>query len=186
MSKKLKGFTLIELLVVVAIVGILSALIIPNAITAIQKAKQKQTMKDIVGVATAIADYITDHGQAPDSGNQSGPLQVGCNFINAISPTYIKRCPITDKWGDPFRVYTGSAVSTVYNIPAEEIGADDFLIVSLGSDRADGGTITFTYNRNNLAAGLYEILSMDDFKNDLINFNGSWIHAPRIMVSSRT
>ncbi len=183
MLKKARGFTLIELLIVVAIVGILSALVIPNAIVAMQKAKQKETMKQIVHIATACADYVTSVGYAPDSGNQSGALQAGSNFMTSISPFFIKVCPINDQWGNPFRVYTGTAIASVYGIPAEDVHDDDFLIVSLGRDRADGGAVNFTYQPDNLVAGLYQINSVADFNNDLINLDGSWIHAPRIILS---
>ncbi len=183
MLKRATGFTLIELLIVVAIVGILSAIIIPNAVIAIQKAKQKETMKQIVRIATACADYLTSVGYAPDSGNQSGPLQAGSNFITSISPFFLKVCPINDQWGNPYQVYTGTAVSTVYDIPAEDVFDDDFLIVSLGRDRADGGAVNFTYQPENPAAGLYQINSVADFNNDLINLNGSWLHAPRTIFS---
>jgi len=183
MLKKATGFTLIELLIVVAVVGILSAIVIPNAVVAIQKAKQKETMKQIMHIATGCADYVTSTGYAPDSGNQSGPLQAGSNLITSISPFFLKVCPINDQWGNPFRVYTGTAVSTVYDIPAEDIGVDDFLIVSLGRDRADGGAVNFTYQPDNLAAGMYQINSVADFNNDLINLNGSWLHAPRIVLA---
>ena len=179
-----KGFSLIELLIVVAIVGLLTAIFVPNALLAIQKAKQRETMKDMVGIATAVADYITDSGEAPDAGNQSGPLLADSDFVKAISPSYIRKCPIRDQWGFNFRVYSGNTVASTYGIPAGDIGPDDFLIVSLGRDGADGGTRTFTYLPDDLPSGLYDMRSMADFNNDLINLNGTWLHAPRL--TSRT
>lgn len=180
MAIRKKGFTLIELLVVIAIIGILATLLISNAMEVLQKTKQKKTMAMIVTIATACAHYVTDTGYAPAAGTQSGVLQPSSAFVQVISPVYTKTFPINDEWGHPFRIYTGKAVSTVYNIPEEEIGNDDFLIVSLGRDGKEGGTLTFTYNPNNPSAGLYTLESMADFKNDLINMNGSWLHAPQI------
>jgi len=183
MMRETRGFTLIELLIVVVVVGVLAALIIPNVMTALQKAKQKETMKQIVNIATACVDYVTNTGYAPDTGNQSGPLESGNNFINEISPNYMKVCPINDQWGNPFYVYTGTAVADVYSIPASTLRSDDFLIVSLGRDGEVGGNVSFTYQPSNPVTGLYKVSSIEDFRNDLVNLNGSWIHAPSMGAS---
>ncbi len=55
-----KGFTLIELLIVVAVIGIIAAILIPNLVDALQKAKQKSTVADIRNIGTAWMSWVTD------------------------------------------------------------------------------------------------------------------------------
>ena len=106
MFKSKKGFTLIELLIVVAIIGILAALLIPNAITAMQKAKQKATMKDVMTIATALVDHVTDNGVCPA---QAGTYASGDTFYLSLSPFYVKVLPTRDKWAGLYFIYTGGA-----------------------------------------------------------------------------
>jgi len=58
MLKKARGFELTELFAIVVVLGILAALIAPNVVATIQKAKQKSTMKDITVISTAIIEKI--------------------------------------------------------------------------------------------------------------------------------
>ena len=174
MSRKRKGFTLIEMLIVVVIVGILAALLIPQFITSIQKAKQKGTMQDMNGIAKSLIDYITDVGYVPE---QSGAMVAGSTFIEELRPFYVKAMPMMDQWGTAFYVYCGSdAIGSAGLGGVTAAGPDDFVIISYGRDRRQ---TSFSFDPMDPQSAYFELTSLPCFDQDLIIWNGSWIHAPK-------
>jgi len=186
MFKKSKGFTLIELLIVVAIIGILAALLIPNAMSALQKAKQKGTMKDIMTISTACMDYVTDNGVAPIVGAPChGVYNTTDNFYHAMCPFYVKVLPAKDQWGNDFYVYSATNVEGQYGVTTtgtgtggsggDVLGVDDFIVASNGRNNIVSGP---AYIANNPMQGFYTVNNMASFNNDLVTWNGSWIVGP--------
>ncbi len=171
---KTRGFTLIEMLIVVAIIGILAALLIPNALSAIQKAKQKGTMKDINSIAIALTDYSTDRGETPP---QSGPLAAGSPFYTALSGLYVRVLPQNDQWGTPFRVYDGSAGDSSGYAGVSGCGSDDFVVASYGRDKV---ATTIPYDPLQPSTAFFDVTGMSSFNEDLVIWNGSWIHVPKV------
>ena len=84
-----KGFTLIELLVVIAIIGILTAVVTTNLVSARARARDSRRKSDLQSISQSLRLYYSDH--------QGFPAAVG-GVIQGCSPS----CP----WGSAFKSAT--------------------------------------------------------------------------------
>lgn len=149
-----RGFTLIELLIVVAIVGVLAAIAIPNLIAALNRAKQKRTMADIRGIATAWEARAVEVGTYSPSAAWDicceEPL-VEADLDGMLVPTFIKDVTRLDGW------------SSVYDFAVNTDGSS-YMIRSYGRGGApDAEIVTGATNR---------------FDCDIVFSNGTFIQYP--------
>lgn len=128
-TRSQRGFTLIEVMVVIVILGILSALVVPNILGRAGDARVQAAKTDIAAISQALDMYKLDNSTYPttDQGLQaliSKPS--GSPEPRNWNPNgYLKKAP-TDPWNREY----------LYFSPADGV---PFEIRSLGADGREGG-----------------------------------------------
>ena len=148
-STKCSGFTLIELLVVVAIIGIISAIAIPNLLTAIDKSKQQSTIADMRSIGTALSAYHIDNDQFPNiKTSEYGGGDEFVDLLDILVPQAVTVLPTEDRFGNEFGYDTNVR--------------DSYTVESYGKDGINGLEI--------------DSESKNDFNRDLVLTDGSFTH----------
>lgn len=147
-----QGFSLIELLIVVAIIGLIAAMLIPNLLDAMQKAKQKRTMADVRIVGTAMFSWLTDQVGAAAAGagttsvdlTSYGSRKGAADLYTILVPNYIQDVPPKDGWKNPYDYYLN--VTDLHGLR----------VLAIRSKGADFASASDTYNVSSFEPTDYE------------------------------
>jgi len=133
--------------------GIISAIAIPNLLSATTKGKEKTTMGDMKAIGVAIESYMTDYYYAPVAAtiNDLKPM---------LEPFYIKVLPLKDAWGNDFLYIHGEGDTK-----------DIYSIASPGKDGVFNGWEQ---------RGYYDTTDTTTFSDDIIFSNGTFVFGPRV------
>lgn len=165
------GFTLIEILIVVAIIGVIVAILIPNLLDSLQKAKQRRTVNDVRAVGSAWFSWVTDQLSAASAGSSAQTFDWDDTWDEDLTAeelheilrrgdmNYIVAVPDKDGWGGTYEyAWSGNAAL----VPT-------FGLRSLGKDQAVGPT------PNPYPLGAFVTSNYDE---DIVWVDGNFIRFP--------
>ncbi|MDN5331985.1 MAG: ral secretion pathway protein [Tepidanaerobacteraceae bacterium] len=135
LSRDQRGFTLVELLVVIAIIGVLAAIIMPNAFKAVEKAKISRVVADVRAIKAAGYVYYADTGDWPKAGEDFYDPGTGDNYSflcfmksngnAAWNGPYLEKPLGTTPWGGYYRYWKSRITGTVYDAAGNPIAVKD-------------------------------------------------------------
>lgn len=160
------GLTLIELLLVVAIIGVIAAILIPNFLDSVQKARQKRTMAEMHETGKAMTTWFLDRVSGAAAGATAPPFDIS-EFGSPVDPdmvesllvpVYISHLERKDSWGHAFEYYLQTDNLYSANVMAIRSPGDD-------------GNFETSYSPGPFTT--------TDYSEDIVWANGSFIHWPQ-------
>ncbi len=115
-----KGFTLLELMIVLMIIGILSAIIIPNFSKISLKSKDVAMAQLGNTLQVGLESYFLDHASFPSEASLSGPalisILVDAHYLPQAPTNPYTGCPFNDDASDGKILYTYDADTGGYEL----------------------------------------------------------------------
>ena len=149
---------------VVAVVGIIAAILIPNFISSLHKAKQKRTMAEMHETGKAMISWLTDQLGAAAAGAQAldvssyGAAIENADLSTLLTPEYMSRVPEKDAWGHPLEHY----------LRTEDVATARVMLIR--SPGLDGSFSGDDY--------MHEAFATTDFDQDIVWADGLFIRWP--------
>ena len=122
------GFTLLELLVVILIIGLLTGIVAPRFMSQISRSEVTTARAQLDSFRKALEAYRIDNGRYPSTSEGLDALVTAPSGDGRWHGPYLQGAIPLDPWGSPYR----------YQSPGPN--GRDFQVMSLGHDRASGGS----------------------------------------------
>lgn len=126
-TKMTKAFSLLEIMVVVLIIGLLSAVIVPNLVGKSTEAKVKLTCVNMQNVSELLDMFKMDNGVYPETEEGLEALKSNPNpekYTNYASSGYVGKKKLVDSWKQKL-IYINDD--------------GDIDLLSFGGDKQEGG-----------------------------------------------
>jgi general secretion pathway protein G len=107
------GFSLIELMIVLVIIGLLVAILIPNLLDAIDRARQRSTVAELRAWANGLGAYMAEIGTLPLG---TGAPIVASTIHNDLVPYAVSALHDQDTWKNNLFYIAPAATPISYTI----------------------------------------------------------------------